>query len=103
MATSVEITERIDGELEAVEEMVAELEEVACEWTNMPESVRVSWSLDWDQAMGTLMLELASTDVQGQMSDEQIVKYQSLLASLKRAMPTIVRLNLYRPPVPLDS
>jgi hypothetical protein len=102
MAASARVTQRIDGELEAVMEMVSETEEIARDWSDLPESVRVSWSLDWDQAMGTLLCELAEAKSGGHMSTVQASRYQTLLRDLKHLLPVIARLNLYRPPVPLD-
>jgi hypothetical protein len=61
MATSAKMTQRIDGEIETVREIVSEFEEIARDWSDLPESVRVSWSLDWDQAMGTALRVLGDT------------------------------------------
>lgn len=102
MATPAEITERIDGDIEAIEDMVAELNDVARDWAELPESVLVAWCLDWDQAMGTILPSLAQASAESNMSSAQRARYQAVLVQLRRAMPIVERLDLYRPPVPID-
>ena len=102
MATSANLTERIDGDLAAVEGMLAELREVDREWETLPETVSVEWSLDWDQAIGTFLRLLTRAYRHGAMSPTQAERYRSLLAGLRRAMPILKRRDLRRPPVALD-
>lgn len=102
MARRATLTERIDGDIAAVVEMVAELGEIDRDWDELPEIFLIGWLLDWDQAMGTRLREVGRVKVRGQLSPDQCTRYRSLLADLKCALPTITRRNLYPPPVPLD-
>jgi hypothetical protein len=83
--------------------MLDELAEVAEEWLLMPEGERVSWSLDWDQLMGSHLPELQRHYSKRDLTPEQRVDYRDLRCRLKEALPTIQRLGLYPPPVPLED
>ena len=102
MATPARLTGRIDGDLAAVEGVLAELSEVDREWETLPETVSVEWSLDWDQAMSTFLRLLARAYRRGAMSPTQADRYRRLLAGLKAATPILKRRELRRPPVALD-
>jgi hypothetical protein len=95
------MTDRIDGEIAAVEEMVAELADIDRDWDELPESYLVGWLLDWDQAMGTFLRLLARAYHNGAMSQTQAERYRSLLTALKGALPILKRRDLRRPPVAL--
>jgi hypothetical protein len=102
MATPAALAQQIDGEIEAIWDMVSEMAEIVDDWWNLPESVRVSWSLDWDQAMGTLLPHVESARQAGQLNAVQETRYHSLLDTLEQLTPTIIRLNLFRPLVSLN-
>lgn len=103
MATKAEVDQRAMIFLGAVDLMLADLPEVAAQWDSLSDAERVSWSLDWDHTMADQLGELAAMYGRGSLSEEHAVAYRQLLQQLKRALPTIRRLNLYRPPVPLDG
>jgi hypothetical protein len=83
--------------------MLDELAEVADEWLQMPEGERISWSLDWDQVMGSHLPELQRHYSRRELTPEQRLGYRQLRCRLKEALPTIQRLELYPPPVLLED
>lgn len=102
MATTSELDERIERSLNVVFAELDDLPELVEEWEIMPVGERVSWSLEWDHAMGTYLTRLDHYFCLGEMSPAQQARYRDLLCRLKAALPLIERRNLYRPPVPLD-
>ena len=53
--------------------------------------------------MGALKVTLDPYYRAGHMTDDQRARYREILRQLKEALPTIQRLRLYPPTVPLDA
>lgn len=102
MVATTQVQRRAMIFLEAVGSMVEELEEVDGEWVGLDDAERVAWSLDWDHAMADQLGELHAMDLRGCLPEEQARVYRELLGKLTGVLPIIERLDLYRPPVPLD-
>jgi hypothetical protein len=102
MATPTSIDPRIDTGLESLRLMLGDLPEVAEEWNQLDDGERAHWSLDWDQLMGSHLRLLEERFRAGQMTAAQQQRYRAVLSELKGALPLIERLDLYRPPVPLE-
>ena len=102
MADGAAVGQRVDLFLESVLLMLGDLPEIAEEWSELHEGERVSWSLDWDQAMGTNLRFLNVQYHAGTMTEQQCARYRELLRRLKEHWPIIQRLGLYPPPVPLE-
>lgn len=102
MATTSETHQRVMLRLRTLELMLNDLPEVAEEWEGLPDTERESWSLDWGNEMASLegLAQLAS---EGQLSASQREQLRQLLRKLKEALPTIGRLHLRQPPVPLGT
>lgn len=95
--------QRIDIGLGALEAALDDLPEIVDEWNDLPESERVSWSLDWDHLMGSYLTLLEDYRQAKRLNDVQARRYDALLERLRLAMSHIERLNLYRPPVSLEE
>lgn len=102
MATTTQIADYIEESLHVVAAEVADLPRILAEWENWPEHARVSYCLNWDQAMSTELQELDTYRRAGEMTAAQHQRYHELLRQLKRLLPLIERFDLYRPPVSLD-
>ena len=103
MATRLAIDQRVEIELKSLRLMLGDLPEVAQEWDELSDGERVSWSLDWDQIMASDLTVLDRHFRAGEMTTEQEVHYRTLLCELNAMLPTIQRLRLYPPTVPLDA
>lgn len=93
----------IESALHALLSELASLPATAAEWDSLPDWNRASIALDWAHLMADYLPELRRCSEDGSMTTEQCVRYRELLRELKAALPTIERLGLYRPPVPLDG
>lgn len=78
--------------------MLNDLSEFAAEWDQLHNVERVSFSLDWDQAMATRWRSLERQYQRGMMTPTQAAKYQDLLQRTKRKLATMLRLKLWVPP-----
>ena len=103
MATTTDVTNRLDRSLHVLLAEVEDLPRVASEWHERPEWEQVSFSLDWDHLMASYLIELQEAHLSGDMSDSQGEQYRGLLRELKSAMPLIARLQLYPPTIDLDA
>ena len=102
MVASAQLAQRIEIALRSAFLMTADLAEVLTDWPNMEDWERASWSLEWDQFMASDLPLLDRHYCAGNMTADQQARYRKLLDHLREALPVIVRLDLYRPPVPLD-
>jgi hypothetical protein len=80
--------------------MLGDLADVAEEWESLSIDERMSWSLDWGNEMSGLV-RVARVAAQGLLTESECQQYQRLLHGLKAALPTLERLNLRLPEVPL--
>lgn len=97
------MTRTIDVDLRYDRDMLEEVAEYAPEWDQLPETWRAAVSIDWDQAMGSRLRFLDEQYQAGTMAPEQRVGYEALLRQLKALLPTIRRLGLWEPPIPLKA
>src|SRR3712207_6102860 len=103
MAAPTATNQSVEIGLKCLGLMLGDLPEVAQEWDELSDGERVSWSLDWDQIMASDLLLLDRQFRAGAMTTEQETRYRALLCDLTAMLPTIQRLQLYPPPVPLDD
>lgn len=101
MATQTAAITAVDRGLISLALMLSDLPAVAEEWDELSEAERASWSLDWDQEMGALPVVLVPAYRDGRMTDTQAANYRELWLRLGAGLPTIRRLNLWRPPMAL--
>jgi len=102
MAAQTTIGRAISADIEAVYNAANDLKSVSADWAALSEVERVTGSLDWDQAMASYLPLLDRAYRAGQMTEDEQAQYRLLLGKLKELLPTVTRLNLYRPPVILD-
>jgi hypothetical protein len=100
MATTTETQQRAVTALRTVELMLGDLPEVAAEWEQLDGGEREGWSLDWSNEMSGLK-RLGRYASDGVLTAEQMASYRRVLRMLIDAQPTIERLNLYLPPIPI--
>ena len=103
MAAPTTTNQSVEIGLKCLRLMLGDLPELADEWDELSDGERVSWSLDWDQIMASDLPLLDRQIRAGEMTTEQETRYRALLCELKAMLPTIQRLQLYPPPVPLDE
>lgn len=94
---------RIDIGLKSLRLMLGDLPEVADEWSCMDELEQASWSLDWDQLMGSYLRLLERYHRAGEMNEAQRARYRELREVLDDLLPLIERLDLYPPALILDQ
>lgn len=82
--------------------MLDDLPEIAKVWDEIDGGERVSWSIHWSNEMAGLK-QLARYASDGALTGDQLTRYQELLGNVKRALPTLKRLNLYRPRLLIDA
>jgi hypothetical protein len=102
MATQTAASGRVNLELESLRLMIGDLADVAADWPKLSDAERASWSLDWDQVMGSLEAVLDPAYRAGSMTPDQQGRYQDLLCRLRGETPTLARLGLQRPAIPLE-
>jgi len=90
---------RIEIGLRSLGRTLRALPEVARAWADMSDGERASWSLDWDQLMGTYLRLLERHYRVGTLTRDQQARYRVLLSKLEAVGPLIARLDLYPPPV----
>lgn len=102
MATTTEITSRIERSLSALLAEIDWLPNTAAEWDELPDGERASISMDWAHLIADYLTELDEFYHAGKMTEKQRERYHLLLHKLRDAQPIFERLNLYRPTVSLD-
>ena len=103
MATQTAANGRVTRELDSLRLMIGDLADVATEWPELSGAERASWSLDWDQIMGSVEAVLEPAYRAGWMTPDQQERYQDLLSRLRDGTPTLECLGLQRPAIPLES
>jgi hypothetical protein len=102
MAAPSKTDPRVEIGLEELRTVLGDLREVSVEWDAMSDGERASWSADWDQLMTTYLPLLDRHARANRMPEEQLDRYREVLRALREALPTIERLDLCRPSVPLE-
>ncbi len=97
------IAYRIEIWLESIRLMLGDLPEIADEWPQLQSGERASLSLDWDQLMGSSLIELDEYYNSDHMTPEQRARYRDLLGKLHDALPIIERIDFMRPSVSLET
>lgn len=97
MATQTPVSSRVTLELESVRLMIGDLADVAAEWPELSGAERASWSLDWDQIMGSVESVLDPAYRAGSMTRDQQEQYRDLLGRLRDGTSTLERMGLQRP------
>lgn len=97
MATTTTTTRRVATSLEALSLMLGDLPEVAQEWPQMGKAERASWSLDWDQVIGTHLQVLDQHYHAGAMTLHQQAEYNETRRRLGELLPIVRQLGLFEP------
>ena len=84
--------------LETIARTLGNLREIATEWEHLTVDERLSWSLDWGNEMSKLE-DLTREASAGVLLPNELDRYFELLG---RAMPTVTRLGLRGPSLPLE-
>ncbi|MGH2355515.1 MAG: hypothetical protein ACRDI2_19155 [Chloroflexota bacterium] len=103
MVATTAVTARVERSLRAVRGELEDLPKVAEQWTSWTDLDRVDFSLEWDHLMADYLTELDEVYRGGQMTADQQACYRALVRQLKDAQPLVERLQLYPPPVSLDT
>jgi len=99
VATATEAQQRVMAAVENAALMLADLQDIARGWDDLPDGERVSWSLDWSNEMSGL--EHVATDVRsGILTPSQKQAYQTVIRRLAKARPVLMALGLYVPVLP---
>jgi len=102
MAAQTAASSRVNLELESLRLMIGDLADVAADWPELSGVERASWSLDWDQIMGSLEALLDPAYRAGLMTPDQQERYGDLLCRLRDGTPTLEWLGLQQPSIPLE-
>ncbi len=103
MVAPAAITARIERSLTALLAEVNDLATVGAEWQSLPEWNQASIALDWSHLMADYLTELDNFYRSDAMTADQQARFNVLRGQLTTSLPIIARLNLYRPPIPLDD
>ena len=103
MATTPAIKDRVERRLDLLLAEVEELPSTHAEWDELEDWERTSMSLEWSHLMADYLPQLDGQYRAGELAPEQQARYQDLLRKLKETLPIVERLNLYRPPVSLET
>jgi hypothetical protein len=102
MAAPTTIEDGIPRALDVLASMLQELQQGEKLWAEMDAVEEAAWSLEWTQLMSGYLPRLDREHQSGQMSAEQSKRFRRLRKALRQALPTIERLELTPPPIPLD-
>jgi hypothetical protein len=100
MATTAAVTRNIEATLREVAAEVVFLPELAEGWEDEPESARASWFIEWGELFSRLS-RVAHEYHAGTLSEEQRVRFESLVRDLREGVPLFERLSLPLPPASL--
>ncbi len=103
MATKTATDLKVEIDLDSLRSMLDDLPGLAQEWDHLGDGERVSWSRDRDQSIGALEVVLQPRYCSGAMTPDQQGRYQAMLQQFEAAAPTLERLGLYLPPMPLEA
>ncbi len=102
MATNAETASRIDSRLSQLEADLADMPDLANEWSEMEGSPRAVFEMEWSISMFDWLPSLDRHYRAGRMSDNQSARYRALLARLRELAPVINQLGFSQPTVSLD-
>lgn len=93
--------DRIDLDLKNLAGTLADLEDVALDWDHEPIHVKMAWYMEWRNDMD-IFETLHEAYERRTMDKEQQGQFLNLLDWVQRLLPTIQRLELDIPKVPLN-
>jgi hypothetical protein len=102
MATTTDLTVRIEAALREIAAEVDFLPELAKAWNDRPDDSKVSFYLEWDELMDRLD-RLNGAYRGDHMSLDQQTRYRALLGKLMRARPLLEQLDLQAPSLAPES
>ena len=102
MATTTDPQQLVATKLATIELMLTDLPELAEQWGSLGVDERMSWSLDWSNDMSVLA-HLGKYASAGLLPQYEQARYDLVVQTLRGSRPTIERLNLYCPRLPLES
>lgn len=102
MATTADLTQRIEVGLREIGAEADFLPELAAGWAEESAAERDVWYLEWRELLGRLE-ELERSSRAGTMTAEQQGRYQELLEKLRASLPLLERLGLPSPAVSLRT
>jgi hypothetical protein len=102
MATTADLTQRINVGLREIGAEADFLPELAAGWAEESAAERDVWYLEWRELMGRLE-ELERSYRAGAMAAEQRGRYRELLEKLRAASPLLEQLGLPLPTVSLTT
>jgi len=94
--------QRTDLQLRNLEGTLLDLEDIAPDWETQPLHVRAAWHMEWRNDMEILAVLQEQYENQT-MNTSQVSRFLALLATIQRLLPTIHRLELDAPRVPLKT
>lgn len=102
MVTKANILTRVDRNLETAEAMVCDFPIVAQEWDEETVPNRLTWEMEWHEAMDRLHTVYEAREA-GLLRPDQDERYQAVLRDLKPQLRTVERLELFLPRFPIDD
>lgn len=94
--------DRIDLDLKYIAGTLADLEDVALDWDNEPLHVKQDWHMEWRNDMATVEY-LRDAYERRILTEAQQESFRGILGWIQRLIPTIERLELDMPSVPLKT
>ena len=102
MATTTDVTQRIDLNLWAITAETDFLPELGELWAGESDTNRYVWYIEWQDLM--MRLEDLEDAYRGDaMTDEQRDRYRNLRQKLRTHLPLLEQLGLTTPSVPLED
>ena len=102
MATTSELTQRIETVLHGVTAETDFLPELAAFWEDESDANRYVWYVEWRELMARLE-DVEAAYRAGAMTDEQRERYHTLRQKLRTHLPLLEQLGLTTPSVPLED
>jgi hypothetical protein len=102
MATTTDLTQRIDLNLWAITAETDFLPELAELWPDETDTNRYVWYIEWQDLMMRLE-DLEGCYRSGAMAEEQQARYHTLRQKLRTHLPLLTQLGLPPPSVPLED
>lgn len=109
MATTSELTERIDHNLHIVVCDLTDLPMLDADWEEARSRGETSWELDWDgrelewRDMAARIERLSYQYQDGDMSEQQAQRYREMVALLRESVPILRRLKWWIPLVAIET
>ncbi|MBI4491869.1 MAG: hypothetical protein HY690_03645 [Chloroflexi bacterium] len=101
MATTPDVSRRIDIDLRSLTAETDFLPELAADWGEECENSRANWYLEWRDLLARL-LQLDQAYRTGCMSAEQRQRYRALLSKLREFLPHLHLVGVLPLPVSLE-